>query len=304
VFWFRGNYNTAHDINAAVVGILDRPDTSGLVTYVDAGATNTVRLNGSAVAATAPSSAPGADDDLWHVRTGVGNGGSVYSTNESGAENAPLLRTTVAGLQGGLYDVFAYFWSDNDEDWRLLAGLESNSLTDYRKYGSQHATADQFAQTVEVAANANDLQLYRAYLGRSSVADSGSLVVYVDDWQTLNGAVSRTWYDGIGYALVDQGLPGDFNGDGVVDSADYTVWRDNLGGNNSALNGAGDESGASFGRVDAADYQLWRTNYGATLTQAARSAIPEPASWLGGLLAAAAVVARRRPRAVVARRRP
>ena len=37
-------------------------------------------------------------------------------------------------------------------------------------------------------------------------------------------------------------LPGDYNGDGVVDAADYTVWRDNLGraGMGLAADGNGD----------------------------------------------------------------
>ena len=57
------------------------------------------------------------------------------------------------------------------------------------------------------------------------------------------------------------GLPGDFNGNGVVDAADYTVWRDNLGStSNAALHGNGD---ATVG-VGAGDYTLWKANFGAT----------------------------------------
>lgn len=55
-------------------------------------------------------------------------------------------------------------------------------------------------------------------------------------------------------------LPGDFNRDGAVDAADYSVWRDTLG--------------------DTASYQLWRTNYGASNAAAASAVVPEPASIL------------------------
>lgn len=56
-------------------------------------------------------------------------------------------------------------------------------------------------------------------------------------------------------------LPGDFNADGTVDAADYTVWRDNLGrAGEDMLLGAGDRSG----RVDRGDYDLWKQNYGQT----------------------------------------
>ncbi|QDU55044.1 hypothetical protein [Aeoliella mucimassa] len=69
---------------------------------------------------------------------------------------------------------------------------------------------------------------------------------------------------------------GDFNGDGLVNLADYTVWRDNLGGSASALNGNG--SGSSV--VTAADYEIWKDNFGADYTNGlsavASSNVPEP----------------------------
>ncbi|TWT90204.1 hypothetical protein Mal64_05880 [Pseudobythopirellula maris] len=294
VFWFRGDYNTAHNINAAVVGIVDRDEVIGQSVYVDADDSNTTRTNGAAIGATGPAAASGADDNQWHERTGYGNGGSVYASNESGSENAAMLRTTIEDLDAGLYDVFAYFWGDNDEDWRLMAGLEQDNLVDFRRYGSQHADAESFESIEIVADDNNDLLLYRAYLGRKSVGDGDDIQVFIDDWETLNGNASRTWYDGVGYALVAPLLQGDFNGDGSVDAADFTVWRDNLGGNNSALNGAGDESGASFGVVDMADYDMWVAQFGQQLDSPGETSVPEPGTLV--LLAVAAVLPTRRRR--------
>jgi hypothetical protein len=57
------------------------------------------------------------------------------------------------------------------------------------------------------------------------------------------------------------GLAGDFNGDGIVDSADYTTWRDNFG-SNFTLNGNGDESGGSAGVVDDGDFLIWKASFG------------------------------------------
>ncbi|TWT31068.1 PEP-CTERM motif protein [Posidoniimonas corsicana] len=82
------------------------------------------------------------------------------------------------------------------------------------------------------------------------------------------------------------GLPGDYNADGAVDTADYTVWRDNLG-TDFALSGNGDEQGASEGVVDQADYDLWRGQYGAGAAPGAASPAPEPHTL--GLLAAGAL---------------
>src|SRR5690606_13194570 len=95
-----------------------------------------------------------------------------------------------------------------------------------------------------------------------------------DDWQTLNGNVSRTWFDGIGYAMVAPLLPGDYNGDGVVDAADYTVWRDNLGTTGLAAYASADGDGD--GEITLLDYQLWSDNYGASIALAASRSTPEP----------------------------
>lgn len=55
-------------------------------------------------------------------------------------------------------------------------------------------------------------------------------------------------------------LAGDYNADGAVDSADYTIYRDNQGGDPAVLNGNG-SGGATVG---VADYDLWHNNYGQT----------------------------------------
>ncbi|QEG36096.1 PEP-CTERM sorting domain-containing protein [Bythopirellula goksoeyrii] len=71
-------------------------------------------------------------------------------------------------------------------------------------------------------------------------------------------------------------LGGDFNVDGTVNAADYTVWRDNLGG-----------------LYTQSDYMVWRNNFGATSASlpAGSPAVPEPYSvallGLGCLLALA-----------------
>ena len=53
--------------------------------------------------------------------------------------------------------------------------------------------------------------------------------------------------------------PGDYNRDGTVDAADYTVWRDNLGASVAPLTGA---DGDGNGVVDATDYAVWKSQFG------------------------------------------
>ncbi|QDT68807.1 hypothetical protein MalM25_17320 [Planctomycetes bacterium MalM25] len=59
-------------------------------------------------------------------------------------------------------------------------------------------------------------------------------------------------------------LNGDYNQDGVVDAADYTVWRDNNGAAGPVGDGTGPGlDGVPDGIVDQHDYELWKANYGA-----------------------------------------
>ncbi len=53
------------------------------------------------------------------------------------------------------------------------------------------------------------------------------------------------------------GVPGDYNENGVVDAADYTLWRNNLG---SAI--APPNEGVSPNTVDQADYDFWKLHFG------------------------------------------
>ncbi len=85
----------------------------------------------------------------------------------------------------------------------------------------------------------------------------------------------------------------DFNGNGTVDAADYTVWRDNFGSTN-ATNALGDADGDSD--VDGADFLAWQQQFGtsAGATQSNTGSVPEPSGLALGLSAAAAAAARRR----------
>ena len=86
------------------------------------------------------------------------------------------------------------------------------------------------------------------------------------------------------------GLTGDYNENGVVDAADYTLWRDALGTSTDLPN---DPVGGVVGQQQ---YDQWVTNFGQTSATSA-AGVPEPAS-ATLLLAAAAVCLARRSRRV------
>ncbi|MCA9186776.1 MAG: hypothetical protein KDA99_14215, partial [Planctomycetales bacterium] len=73
---------------------------------------------------------------------------------------------------------------------------------------------------------------------------------------------------------IEQALPGDYNQNGIVDAADYTIWKDNFGSSNN-LSADGNGNGV----IDAADYTVWKDNFGTTQAAVGPSwLVPEPNS--------------------------
>jgi hypothetical protein len=69
-------------------------------------------------------------------------------------------------------------------------------------------------------------------------------------------------------------ISGDYNQNGVVDAADYTIWRHTLG-SMTELQADGDNSGT----VDQGDYAVWTANFGATAPAQSitgQGPVPEP----------------------------
>ena len=88
------------------------------------------------------------------------------------------------------------------------------------------------------------------------------------------------------------GVSGDYNGDTVVDSEDYDLWRASFG---STTNLAADGNGNQV--IDAADYVVWRDTLGATLGAGTAAAVPEPSSVMLLAIAGAFAVRQRNARA-------
>jgi hypothetical protein len=89
----------------------------------------------------------------------------------------------------------------------------------------------------------------------------------------------------VGTTIVPLNLPpstGDYNGDGTVNAADYTVWRNSVGMEVGAGTGA---DGSHNSLVDAADYVYWRVFYGGEVPGEASiddsfANVPEPTSFM------------------------
>jgi hypothetical protein len=122
-------------------------------------------------------------------------------------------------------------------------------------------------------------------------------------WQLVEARhISNTgWITGWGYFgsgletyarafLIHLPPTGDYNLNGIVDAADYTVWRDTIG-STTALDADGNQNGI----VDSDDYDVWKSNFGQMTPSSGAgvsAAVPEPRGvlllGLGGFLLASA----------------
>lgn len=180
--------------------------------------------------------------------TGFAQGVEVYRVSSSGS---PLQTDSWIPLEGqsGL---------DNDT-WQVSAQSNSTALLEVTEEGS--SVFDRFT---------------RYDIGQildSGFSESGLTFEFL-----LDGDSTFTLGEVVFVSELPDADPanlGDFNGDGIVNAADYTLWRDNLGDpDESNINGAGDGGG-----VTQSDYLVWRDNYGVSYSLAASTAqAPEPAS--------------------------
>ncbi len=96
-------------------------------------------------------------------------------------------------------------------------------------------------------------------------------------------------------SLIATGLLGDYNFDGVVDAADYLVWRKTLG--QSGIGLAAD--GNANGQIDPDDYGVWRAHFGQTAGSGAagparsNASVPEPPTQIILVMAMMLTFARR-----------
>ncbi len=221
--------------------------------------------------------------------------GVMGSTNPSNYEYSFDLKVIGATAAVPLRGQFAIF--DPDYEATYNVDVNGDELFD--------GGADVFIKELEFSANGDTFTTNTFNLGEGPVtAQAGVLAPEFQD----NATVVIRWFWGAGEFGFNDGnvvvldnvsldfitptpLPGDYNTDGVVDAADYTVWRDNLG-QTITLDNEGD--GVTPGEVTQEDYAFWASQYGATATPVAAVAVPEPTTLWIVLAGTSAAVVRRR----------
>ena len=146
----------------------------------------------------------------------------------------------------------------------------------------------------------------------STASDSIAVSNFNSSWTNLNDLIvnAPNWHLDSAAAINDSGviigqgklagspraflltpinptLFGDYNANGIVDAADYTVYRHTLGQTGTGL--AADGNGNN--QIDGGDYNVWRANFGqppgSGSGASANAAVPEPSTLVLLMLAAA-----------------
>ena len=150
-------------------------------------------------------------------------------------------------------------------------------------------TLEEVVQFYSSGINANpflDSALRPSQGNTFSVNERAALVAFLKTFTDNTFLTSSLFSDPFQY------LPGDFDGNGVVNGADLTVWQASFGVNGGA---DADDDGDSDGR----DFLVWQRNLGKTRNSlgslATLSAVPEPSTvLLGGMLLMATFLRRKR----------
>lgn len=171
----------------------------------------------------------------------------------------------------------------NDLDWLKIKvkGTQSNRDGIGTKIivdPDSSVTGDELIREVQAGGTFLGQHDLTAHFGLGDL--SGSIDRITVDWPS--GLVQQLGnVPGLQTLLLTEGsLPGDYNHNDLVDPADFTLWRDQLGkiGDQLAADGNGD------GRVTQADYEIWKQNFGAMWLRNAAAqplsvSVPEPSTW-------------------------
>lgn len=213
-------------------------------------------------------------------------------------ESLPHTLRNNISLSGGRADNFASMLVSDHNTWNGAAFAVSGA--DFASLDLGDGAAQQIAQVLRGSRQADgslpDIGGFLKLIVGSNLVDAGTPVSFTFGGVTYNLAYSGSAPDlgAFEFIAAVPVLAGDFNGDHVVDAADYVVWRKNDGTNNALQNDSG--LGTPVGQ---AHYALWRSTFGSSSLGSGsaldgNAAIPEPASHLLALLAALVPCLRRR----------
>ncbi|QDU88870.1 hypothetical protein Pla175_22540 [Pirellulimonas nuda] len=213
---------------------------------------------------------------------------SIGGTVQPGSESPTASDTLTFDFSGAVANNTLQFAASSTVDFVLDAGLSSSTIDVVGSLagGTNVVFNDNTFALADLTSGALALGDYTLFNGDANTTYTLGAGVTVAAPTGYSGSLSVSGNDLILSLAGAGGTPGDYNEDGVVDAADYTTWRDNLGSTTALPNDGG--LGTPIG---SSQYDLWRSNFGnpgvgALATGSA--AVPEPSAvillGLGGLL--------------------
>ncbi len=167
-----------------------------------------------------------------------------------------------------------------------LSGIDFASITDLAPlYVMDDLTDLWLIDTVNLVASDLDVLLDNldTIEGTSTEGVLHLTQANYDAFNLAGGDLLAAWHGEPGHH-VELILPGDYNDDGIVDAADFTVWRDNLGAPGDMIPNHND-----LGPIGTAHYLTWKSHFGmsapTSLSDTRVAGVPEPATVLLVLVA-------------------
>ena len=219
------------------------------------------------------------------------NGMTLAMSDTTIVAGTPNLRVSQLDYAGA-----AYVFNNVNGQWQFQQELTSSSPSHWGAFGQSVAVSgntilvmasdvtlpELVSSSIHVyheRSNGNwvdDLQIkgldapVKTYLRTPVALDGNTILVgsFTGDiasggiWGGLTNQVNRVTAFELLYPAAPQ-LSGDFNGDSIVNSSDYLLWRKAAG--RSVANYASADANGD-GLVDQADYQVWRSHFGQNLS--------------------------------------
>jgi hypothetical protein len=205
---------------------------------------------------------------------------------------------TVDTLADGNFTSLAYNPSVSPYIYASYGGFDSvAAMTLNKLYVIDPANSYNVVKTINLSTSlqtARDIALDKSgnlFLSQyGGTGTNGAAIDFIPAANILNPATltdnsSIDWYQsatlasfsGLDIGFGPAGVAGDYNSDGVVDAADYVVWRDHLGSTTFTLP---NRSTGITGAIGPSDYDFWKAHFGATSGGGSlgSGAVPEPTS--------------------------
>ena len=202
----------------------------------------------------------GASDGRWAMNIQDGSTGNTLLNNILLNENPShgaidISSSSLSGLTSDYNAVTSRFTTDGGSTAKTLAQWQAATGQD------AHSLVSTAAALVVNPANGNyHLSSTSPAINKGTTLDAPATDIELKP-RPIGAAVDIGAYE-FGVAP----LTGDYNGNGIVDAADYAIWRDTLG---STTNLVADGNGNHV--IDAGDYDAWKANFGKTSAGAGAS---------------------------------